>query len=71
METNHFRKRNAARENVKIYLKEIGFEVVDWIKLGASRETEPNKLCCGQFLDQLKSSSLISKDTVRMRRSEF
>jgi hypothetical protein len=44
METNHFRKRNVARKNVKIDLKEIRFEVLDWIKLGASRETEPNKL---------------------------
>lgn len=55
---------------MKIELKEIRFEL-DWIKQGASCETQHNKLCCGKFLDQLNNSPLMSKDTARMRWSEF
>ena len=52
---------------MKRELKEIRFVVVAWIKLGASCETQHNKLCCGQFLDQPNNSPL----TARMRWSEF
>jgi hypothetical protein len=44
---------------------------VGWIKLEASCETVPNKLSCEQLLDQLNNSQLFSKDSARMRWSEF
>ena len=56
---------------MKMELKEILFEVVDRIKLEATCETQHIKLCCGQFLDRLNNSPLVSKDTARMRWSEF